>query len=358
MAKKTIYVRFTTECCCLHTDACSLREDPIPSAAILGFDDVYASVLGGYADMLQVANAHLRKQGAAPQQLFDWQFLSTSGQPVRASNGLELAMGPLPTDQRFDLVFIPSLHYRGWEEFQRFLDQQTAVRAWLIRQWQQGAWLVANCTGTFLLADTGLLDKRVATTTWWLEGRFRSRFPRVDLQIRPLVTEAERLVCGGAHATFLLQSVRVLGHFVGQATALQCARSMLIDLSQTTQTPLLPLISERTHQDALVQRAQNWLQEHMAEAVRISDLAQQLAVSERTLVRRFQAALQQSPLTYLQSLRIDTARALLEAGDLSTAQIAQYVGYSDISSFTRLFRERLGFTPAAYRGRLQLPAES
>lgn len=330
----------------------------MPSAAILGFDDVYASVLGGYADMLQVANAHLRKQGAAPQQLFDWQFLSASGQPVRASNGLELAMGPLPTDQRFDLVFIPSLHYRGWEEFQRFLDQQTAVRAWLIRQWQQGAWLVANCTGTFLLADTGLLDKRVATTTWWLEGRFRSRFPRVDLQMRPLVTEAERLVCGGAHATFLLQSVRVLGHFVGQATALQCARSMLIDLSQTTQMPLLPLISERTHQDALVQRGQNWLQEHMAEAVRISDLAQQLAVSERTLVRRFQAALQQSPLTYLQSLRIDTARALLEAGDLSTAQIAQYVGYSDISSFTRLFRERLGFTPAAYRGRLQLPAES
>jgi transcriptional regulator GlxA family with amidase domain len=330
----------------------------MPSAAILGFDDVYASVLGGYADMLQVANAYLRKQGAAPAQLFDWQFLSASGQPVRASNGLELAMRPLPAEQRFDLVFIPSLHYRGWDEFQRFLEQQSAVRAWLVRQWQQGAWLVANCTGTFLLADTGLLDERVATTTWWLEGRFRSRFPRVDLQMRPLVTESERLVCGGAHATFLLQSVRVLGHFVGQATALQVARSMLIDLSQTTQTPLLPLISERTHHDALVQRAQQWLQAHMAEPVRIAELAQQLAVSERTLVRRFQAALQQSPLTYLQNLRIDTARALLEAGDLSTEQIAQYVGYSDISSFTRLFRERLGFTPAAYRGRLQLPEQS
>lgn len=329
----------------------------MPSAAILGFDDVYASVLGGFADMLQVANAHLRRQGAAPEQLFEWQFISADGRPVRASNGLELGMRPLSMDSRFDLVFIPSLHYRGWDEFQAFLGRQAEARAWLIRQWQQGAWLVANCTGTFVLADTGLLDHRLATTTWWLEGHFRSRFPRVDLQMRPMVTEADRLVCGGAHATFLLQTVRVLTHFVGKAVAMQCAHSMLIDLTQTTQTSLLPLIADKSHNDALVHRAQQWLQEHMAETLRIAELADRLAVSERTLARRFQRVLGQSPLTYLQHLRIDTARALLEAGDLSNERIAQYVGYSDISSFSRLFRERVGITPGAYRERFQLSAD-
>jgi len=329
----------------------------MPSTAILGFDDVYASVLGGFADMLQVANAHLRRHGAGPEQLFDWQFISADGRPVRASNGLELAMRPLSMDSRFDLVFIPSLHYRGWDEFQAFLGRQAEARAWLIRQWQQGAWLVANCTGTFVLADTGLLDHRLATTTWWLEGHFRSRFPRVDLQMRPMVTEADRLVCGGAHATFLLQTVRMLTHFVGKAVAMQCAHSMLIDLTQTTQTPLLPLIADKSHNDALVHRAQQWLQEHMAESFRIAELADRLAVSERTLARRFQRMLGQSPLTYLQHLRIDTARALLEAGDLSNERIAQYVGYSDISSFSRLFRERVGITPGAYRERFQLSAD-
>lgn len=329
----------------------------MPSAAILGFDDVYASVLGGFADMLQVANAHLRRHGAGPEQLFEWQFISADGRPVRASNGLELAMRPLSMDSRFDLVFIPSRHYRGWDEFQAFLGRQAETRAWLIRQWQQGAWLVANCTGTFLLADTGLLDHRVATTTWWLEEHFRARFPRVDLQMRPVVTEADRLVCGGAHATFLLQAVRVLTHFVGKAVAMQCARSMLIDLTQTTQTPLLPLIADKSHNDALVHRAQQWLEEHMAETLRIAELADRLAVSERTLARRFQRVLGQSPLTYLQHLRIDTARALLEAGDLSNERIAQYVGYSDISSFSRLFRERVGITPGAYRERFQLSAD-
>ncbi|HQU80717.1 MAG TPA: helix-turn-helix domain-containing protein [Azonexus sp.] len=323
----------------------------MPTAAILGFDDAYASVVGGFADMLQVANSFLRRQGAAPSGLFEWHFVSEKGQTVRASNGLELAMRPMSPGTPYDLVFIPSLHYRSWTEFQRFLEGQPFVCDWLTRQWKNGAWISANCTGTFLLAETGLLDHRTATTTWWLERQFRERFPDVDLQMRPAVTEDERLVCGGAHATFLLQSVRVLGHFVGKAIAMQCARSMLIDLTQTIQTPLHPLIADQSHNDPLVQRAQKWLQEHMAKPVRIRDLADKLAVSERTLIRRFNAALNQSPLTYLQHLRIDTARALLEAGDLSTEQIAHFVGYHDMSSFSRLFRERIGFTPGAYRGR-------
>ncbi|ENQ7793650.1 GlxA family transcriptional regulator [Pseudomonas aeruginosa] len=327
----------------------------MPTVAILGFDDSYASVIGGFADMLQVANAHMSKQGMPVAGLFEWHFLSPNGLSVRASNGLELAMRPLPKNRYYDLVFIPSLYYRGWQSFQRFLDSQVTVRDWLIRQWRHGAWLCANCTGTFLLADTGLLDNKIATTTWWLEGHFRARFPLVDLQMRPLVTESERLVCGGAHATFLLQAVHILGVFAGKAIAMQCARSMLVDLTQTTQTPLQPLIADKTHNDPLVQRAQKWLQDHLAEQVRMTDLAQKLAVSERTLICRFNMVLEQSPLTYLQSLRIDTARALLEAGDLSTEQIAQYVGYSDVSSFSRLFRERVGFTPGAYRARFQLP---
>jgi transcriptional regulator GlxA family with amidase domain len=325
----------------------------MPVVAILGFDDVYASVVGGFADMLQVANAHMCKQGARDAGLFEWHFLSMDGQPVRASNGLELAMRPLPPRRHYDLVFIPSLHYRGWRPFQLFLDRQQIVRDWLIQQWRQGAWLSANCTGTFLLADTGLLDQRVATTTWWLEQHFRERYPAVDLQMRPAVTESARLVCGGAHATYLLQAIHVLTHFTGKTIAQQCARSMLIDLTQTTQPPLQPLIGDQSHNDALIHKAQKWLQDHMTDTVRTSALAQKLAVSERTLIRRFNAVLGQSPLTYLQHLRIDTARALLEAGDLSIERIALYVGYSDISSFSRLFRTRMGFTPGAYRARFQ-----
>lgn len=325
----------------------------MPHAAILAFDGCYSSSLGGFADILQVANSHLRRQQGASAALFKWRFVSLSGEAITASNGLQLQTHKIGAREQFDLVFIPSVHYAGHKQFDQLLKRQPAACAWLTSQWRRGAWLAANCTGTFILAQTGLLDGRIATTTWWLERQFRARFPNVDLQLRPVLTEVDRLLCAGASASYLLQAIRVVERFSGPVIASQCAKSMLIDVSQTTQTPYLPLLADTEHGDATVHRAQHWLQKNMSRAVRIAELAADMAVSERTLVRRFTAVLDQSPLTYLQHLRIDSARALLEAGNLGVEQIAMQVGYTDASSFSRLFRERLGLSPGAYRRRFQ-----
>ncbi|CAM5477179.1 GlxA family transcriptional regulator [Eoetvoesiella caeni] len=328
----------------------------MPRAAILAFEGCYASSLGGFADILQVANSHLRKQQGASATFFEWHFVSISGENPKASNGLPIQTRKVDTSVTFDLIFIPSLHYGGHRQFDRFLKNQKAACAWLTDQWRRGALLAANCTGTFILAQTGLLDKRVATTTWWLEQQFRTRFPLVDLQLRPVLTEVDKLLCAGASASYLLQAVRVVEHFSGSIIASQCARSMLIDVSQTTQTPYLPLLADKAHADSLVHRAQHWLQRRMTENIRISELADALAVSERTLIRRFKIVLEQSPLTYLQHLRIDAARALLEASDQNIEQIANQIGYDDVSSFSRLFRQRMGLSPGAYRSRFQSSA--
>lgn len=325
----------------------------MPHAAIVCIDDCYASCATGFADILQVANAHLRRQRGRASELFTWEFISMDGLPVRASNGLPLAATAPAPRKPYGLVFIPSLHYGGSRAFSSLLARQRDAQAWMVRQWEEGAWLVANCTGTFVLAGTGLLNGREATTTWWLERQFRARFPQVDLQLRPVVTEVDRLVCAGASASYLLQAVRVVERLAGQDIAAQCARSMLIDVSHTVQTPYLPLLVDKSHGDSLVHRAQHWLQNHMAEPGTISDLSARLAVSERTLARRFKAALEQTPLDYLQRLRIDAARALLEAGDMTVDSIASQVGYQDASSFTRLFRTSVGLSPAAYRARFK-----
>lgn len=325
----------------------------MPRAAIFAFDDCYISSLGGFADILQVANSHLRKYHGASASLFEWEFVSLSGDPIRCSNGLEVQTHRVGAREQFDLIFIPSLFYGGHRAFEQLLARHASSCDWLISQWHRGAMLAANCTGTFLLAQTGLLDGRVATTTWWLASQFRTRFPKVNLQLRPVLTEVDRLLCAGASASYLLQAIRIVEQFSGPVIASQCAKSMLIDVSQTTQTPYMPLLADKTHTDALVHRAQHWLQTHMSNDVRISTLAAALAVSERTLIRRFNGVLEQTPLTYLQHLRIDTARVLLEAGDLGIEQIANQVGYGDPSSFSRLFRQRLGLTPGAYRSRFR-----
>lgn len=323
-------------------------------AAILAFDECYASSVGGFADILQVANSHLRRQQGTAAAQFEWRFVSSSGNAIVASNGLQLQTHKLEPHGRFDLVFIPSLHYGGRDRFDLILDQQAETSDWLIAQWRAGAWVAANCTGTFVLAQTGLLDGRTATTTWWLESQFRAKYPKVDLQLRSVITESDRLICAGASASYLLQAIRTIERFAGPAIASQTAKSLLIDVSQTSQVPYLPLLAERTHSDSLVQRAQHWLQSNMTKEIRISELARALAVSDRTLIRRFKAALEQTPLAYLQDLRLEAARALLETGDQSVDVIANQVGYNDTSSFSRLFRERIGMSPGAYRSRFQI----
>lgn len=192
------------------------------------------------------------------------------------------------------------------------------------------------------------------TTTWWLERQFRAKYPKVDLQIRSVITESDRLVCAGASASYLLQAIRIIERFSGPAIASQTAKSLLIDVSQTSQVPYLPLLVERAHSDSLVERAQHWLQSNMTKELRISVLADALAISDRTLIRRFKAALGQTPLAYLQDLRLEAARALLETGDLSVEAIGGQVGYNDTSSFSRLFRQRIGMSPGAYRNRFQI----
>lgn len=326
----------------------------MPRAAILTFDGCYVSSAGGFADILQIANSHLRRQQGAAAAQFEWHFVSSSGNPIVASNGLQLQTQKLEPRERYDLVFIPSLHYGGQRQFDQILDRLADTSDWLVAQWRAGAWIAANCTGTFILAQTGLLDGRTVTTTWWLERQFRARYPKVDLQIRSVITESDRLVCAGASASYLLQAIRIIERFSGPAIASQTAKSSLIDVSQTSQVPYLPLLAERAHSDSLVERAQHWLQSNMTEELRISELAEALAISDRTLIRRFKAALDQTPLAYLQDLRLEAARALLETGDLSVEVISGEVGYNDTSSFSRLFRQRIGMSPGVYRRRFQI----
>jgi transcriptional regulator GlxA family with amidase domain len=287
-----------------------------------------------------------KQRGLMQRLLYRDGVVVMSGTPL---NGPNFAPIDLTKEPALKLI-LPSA---GGKVFDRLLKSQRPVCSWLVEQWQGGAWLAANCTGTFVLAETGLLDGRIATTTWWLAEQFRSRFPSVVLQLQPIITECDRLICAGASASYLLQMVRVVDRFSGPVIASQCTKSMLIDVSQTSQTPYLPLLTHKEHSDSIVHRAQRWLEKNMAREILISELSSEVATSERTLIRRFKAALNQTPLGYLQDMRIEAARTFLETGDLSISVIAGRVGYSDTSSFSRLFKERMGLSPGAYRSRFR-----
>ena len=207
--------------------------------------------------------------------------------------------------------------------------------------------VAASCCGTFVLGESGLLDGVNATTIWWLQEEFRRRYPQVRLDADQALADGGRCLTAGAMTAHTDLSLHVLRRLFGAALARKVGAIMLVDGARTSQRPFMTL--RRNFDDPLIQQAADWLAARAANEVSTPALADALHVSYRTLHRRFQAAAGMAPLAYLQDLRVENAKALLESTLMSVEQIVGQVGYSDVSAFRRLFSKRAGLSPAQYR---------
>ena len=209
--------------------------------------------------------------------------------------------------------------------------------------------VAGSCYGTFVLGESGLLDGLKATTTWWFQDEFRQRYPQVRLDADQAVVDSGRCLTAGAMTAHTDLTLHVLRRLFGAGLARNVGRIMLVDGARTSQRPFMAL---RKHfDDPLVQQAADWLAVRFAEEVSTLALANALHVSYRTLHRRFLAAAGMPPLAYLQDLRVEQAKEMLENSRMSLEQIVGKVGYSDVSAFRRLFAKRAGLSPAQYRQR-------
>ncbi len=320
--------------------------------AVLLIPDVYLYSVGGTLDAFQIANDHIRRQHGIGIPRFDCRTVGLSFAPVTTSSGMRLQPDvTLAENGHYDLIFVPAFFYQGLSAFEQLAADLKPLLRWLDERWRRGSTLAANCTGTFLLAETGLLNGRQATTAWWLVQSFRRRFPGVDLDANALLTEDERLMTTGAMTANLNMAMEVIGRQAGPHLAAVCARTMLIDTGSSTQRPYQELLSNGLSPDPLVARVQYWLQNHLSENVNQQSLAERMNVSRRTLIRRFKSELDVTPLTYLQNARIEAAKQMLETTGAPLANIIERVGYLDVSSFSRLFKRKTGLTPHAYRQR-------
>ncbi|MEM1199642.1 MAG: helix-turn-helix domain-containing protein [Pseudomonadota bacterium] len=320
--------------------------------AVVLVPGVYLYSIGGLMDAFQIANDHMGKQQGTAANHFACQTVSPSDAPVTTSNGMQLTGEVTLADAgSFDLIYLPAFAYEGITAFEHMADSLQPAFQWVRDSWGRGTAVSANCTGTLLLAETGLLDGHRATTAWWLERNFRRRFPKVDLDAHALLTEDNNLMTTGAMTAHLNMTLHIIGREAGPHMAALCAKTMLIDTGPNTQRPYQELLQAELSPDPLVAKAQYWLQNHLGAAVDQAMLAEKMNVSQRTLIRHFKAELDLTPLAYLQNVRIETAKRLLESARTPLTEVVERVGYYDVSSFSRLFKRKTGLTPNAYRQR-------
>lgn len=306
--------------------------------AILALDGVFDTGLTVVLDALTTANelSGLTAVGAPP---FDLSIVGR-GPQVRSALGFGVPVQTMSEISRPDWIVVPALNAKTPDLLVPALGRpDIAAAAAQLRAWHgEGSGIAAACIGTFVLAESGLLAGREATTTWWLAPLFRQRYPTVRLdETRMLIPNGDIVTAGAAmgHLDLTLWLIRQ----ASPELASLVARYLLVDRRSSQAQYIIP--DHMAHADPLIERFERWARGRLTSGFSLQDAAAALAVGARTLQRRTEAVLGKSPLAYFQDLRIERAQHLIRTG-LDLEAIAAEVGYADGATLRTLLRRRLG----------------
>lgn len=302
---------------------------------MLVVDGVFDTGLASTLDAFDVANFLSERKHPFRVQLH------AVRKTVNTSHGMRVPSEPVrPRARRPDVVIVPALGDKAPAALGTALERRDIVDAQeQLRRWYaKGTRVAAACTGTYMVAASGLLDGRRATTTWWLGADFRTRFPAVHLDDSRMVVTDERLVTAGAalgHVDLALWIIRQ----VSPTLARQTSNFLLFD-DRPTQSRYA-MTDHIAYADPVIERFERWAREHLAD-FSMAAAARAVGASERTLERRMHRVLGRSPIAYVRDLRVEQAVHWLETTDSSVEQVAEAVGYRDGATLRRLLRTKTG----------------
>lgn len=318
------------------------------TVTILGSHLSMATTITGPMDIFnQAGRLWNRVKASPPTPFFDVSIASSDGKPIACTNNVMILPHRSIEDiGTTDLIILASATY-----ITEILEMAPGIVPWIRRQYDQGAHVASICTGVFLLAETGLMDGKSATLHWGFSQAFRKRYPGIHLDTDKMFIDHGRLYCSAGVNAGMDLSLYLVEKFCGRATAVQCAKTMILDLGRTAQTPYGSFLSPGDHDDPVVFSIQEWIEANHTRPIDYRTLSETFRLSRRSLERRFKTATGLTPLMYLQELRVETAKRLLEEGRHTFNEITYRVGYEDISFFRKLFIRRTGLRPLEYQRR-------
>jgi transcriptional regulator GlxA family with amidase domain len=316
---------------------------------VLVLDTTFSSTAIGPMEVFRHAGALWNVlTGAPPVPRFHVTTASVGGRAVRCDGPIHIQpAAALTAIRKTELIFIPSTGPNVEDMVQR----NAPVVPWLQRWHKRGAAIASVCSGVGLLAATGLLDGKRATTHWALAERLREKYPKVLWMPELMVTEDRGFYCGGGVNASLDLALYLVERFCGHDIAMQTAKALLIETPRAWQAgfAIVPLKTE--HSDETILSAQEWMHQNFQQTFPLEAPARRVGMSLRNFVRRFKQATGDSPLIYLQKLRIAAAKRLLESNHRTMQEIGDTVGYQDVAFFRMLFERHTGVSPSAYRRR-------
>ena len=307
--------------------------------------DVNLSSITGTFQILTRANQYWQKLGNT--SMIDVRIAGFVKE-IKLEDGF-FSVNPINVSQikKTDLLIIPAIAY----DYDNVIRKNTELIAWITQQYNNGAEIATICTGAFLLASTGLLDGQSCSIHWNTASDFKQRFPNIGIHTDRLITVGPRIYTNGGAFSFLNLVLFLVEKYFGREIAIHCSKIFQIDIERTSQSPFSIFQPQKNHGDELISKAQTFIEENLAEKISFEDLASRLAISRRNFDRRFVKAVGNTPMEYLQRVKIEVAKRLLEKERTTIFEVMFEVGYSDDKAFREVFKKLTGLSPLDYKAK-------
>lgn len=332
------------------------ENDQAPLICILAVPESSSTVLYGLLEVLSTfgtAWTILTGDDQAPCR-FDVKIVSPEKEGFTLWGGAPVLPHATPPDiEKADAVVVTDLAIDpdcDWRE------KWSTLTPWLRRMHDDGTLICSVCSGSVMLAGAGLLDGQVATTHWGYIDHFRRFFPSVKLEPNRILATAgaeSDIVTTGGMASWEDLALYLIARFHGEGAAVNAAKLFVFGDRSEGQLLYAAKRKAKRHYDAVIQAIQDWIADHYKSDAAVTRMIERSGLPERTFKRRFKRATGYTPIEYVQALRIEEAKQLLETTDQAVDIVAEQVGYSDPTSFRRLFKRETGVTPGLYRRRYQ-----
>jgi transcriptional regulator GlxA family with amidase domain len=296
--------------------------------------------------MFTAVNDFLRKAGKEP--LFKVQLVGLSKEvPLNQGTFTVHTDALLHEVTKTDLIFVPAIS----GDIRTALEMNSDLIPWITTQHAKGAEVASLCIGAFLLASTGLLSGRKCSTHWIYANEFREMFPDIELVDDKIITEEEGLYSSGGANSYWNLLLYLVEKYTGREMAIFASKFFAIEIDRKTQSPFIMFNGQKKHEDEPIKQAQEFIEHNVTEKISVEELAVRFAIGRRHFERRFKKATNNTPVEYIQRVKIEAAKKQLEGSRKNVNEVMYEVGYSDTKAFRTVFKKITGLSPIDYRNK-------
>lgn len=273
----------------------------------------------------------------------DIDFLSTT---KNIDNSIRLNTSCIEKNNKeYHFIIVPPL-----KKFNSSIPKDEKLVQWLQNRHQTtNSIICSSCASSYFLAYAGCLSNKNATTHWELEEDFQNKFPEINLQIHKLIIDEGNIITSGGGYSYVDMIFYIINKFISHDIAYTIAKKLIVDMGRISQAYFKTLPIQIKNNDQDIEKLLNWVEEQPYEVLTVQKMAQFLSISSRTFIRKFKKSTGLKPLEYIQNLKVEKAKLLLVNENLTFSEITNKLGYSNSSSFRKLFKKLTHLTPQQYR---------